>query len=101
MALIKENNINQFGVQEEYYRILSINLNTQFRYCDITVGGYVSKEARLSEVEPMSIRKVRAKWVEDEFEEHFSARTMNNKSIYVQAYKYLETDEYFKDCIAD
>lgn len=101
MALIKANNINQFGVTEEYYKILGININLQFKFCDITVGGYMSKEARLSESEPMNIRKVRAKWTEDEFGQYFSARAVSDISVYTKAYEYLKRDEYFKDCIID
>ncbi|HBF7594784.1 TPA: hypothetical protein KOX39_003399 [Clostridioides difficile] len=99
MAIIKENNINQFGVQEEYYRILNINLNLQYKYCDITVGGYVSREIRMSESEPMNIRKVRAKWSDDEFLKFFTADALEEQSIYRVAYEYVMEDDYFKDCI--
>lgn len=99
MAIIKQGNINQFGVQEEYYRILSINLNLQYRFCDITVGGYVSKQTRMSESEPMNIRKFRAKWSEGEFLTHFTADALGEKSIYNVAYEYIMSTEYFENCI--
>ena len=84
MAIIKKDNINQFGVQEEYYRILNINLNLQYRFCDITVGGYASKQARMSESEPMNIRKFRAKWSEGEFLTYFTADALgeNQKQVF-------------------
>lgn len=99
MAIIKKDNINQFGVQEEYYRILNINLNLQYRFCDITVGGYASKQARMSESEPMNIRKFRAKWSEGEFLTYFTADALGEKSIYTVAYEYIMSNEYFENCI--
>lgn len=102
MALLTKDKINQFGVQEEYWRILSINLNLQYQYCDITLGAYVSAEARNSECEPMNIKKVRAKWDEVEFLRHFTARAMDADgiNIYNRAYEYVKIkDEYFKDAI--
>lgn len=110
MALLTENKINQFGVKEEYWRILGINLNIQYQYCDITLGAYASAEARANESEPMNIKKIRAKWSEDEFLKYFApstfeskttdAKTLSNDSnnIYTRAYDYIRTkDEYFKD----
>ena len=100
MALLTKDKINQFGVQEEYWRVLSINLNAQYQYCDITLGAYASAETRESDCEPMNIKKVRAKWSEDEFLSFFTAKAMNkeNVNIYNQVYKYVkQKDEYFKD----
>lgn len=102
MALLTKDKINQFGVQEEYWRILSINLNLQYSYCDITLGGYSSAEVRDNGSEPMNLKKVRAKWDEQEFLKFFTAKAMNEKdvNIYNRAYDYIKhKDEYFKDAI--
>ena len=110
MALLTENKTNQFGVKEEYWRILSINLNIQYNYCDITLGAYANEDARNSDAEPMNIKKVRAKWDNEEFEKFFAPRTFELKTakadeslnvsnnIYKRAYDYIKIrDEYFKE----
>lgn len=110
MALLTKDKINQFGVQEEYWRILSINLNIQYNYCDITLGAYASEDARASEAEPMNIKKVRAKWDNEEFFKFFAPQTFELKTakadessnisdnIYKRAYDYIKVrDEYFKE----
>lgn len=119
MALLTENKINQFGVKEEYWRILAINLNIQYQYCDITLGAYASAEAREGNAEPMNIKKVRAKWSEDEFLKFFAPATFEagiakasihgedeeetstlSTNIYQRAYDYIKVkDDYFKDAI--
>lgn len=102
MALLTKDKINQFGVLEEYWRIISINLNLQYKYCDITLGGYASDESRESGSEPMNTKKVRAKWDEQEFLQYFTAEALdlNNSNIYAQAYNYVKyKDEYFADAI--
>ncbi|HAU85090.1 MAG TPA: hypothetical protein DCW90_06205 [Lachnospiraceae bacterium] len=102
MALITEGNINQYGVEEEYWRLLNININVQYKYADITVASYRNKEARDSNAEPMNLKKVRAKWNEEEFENYFSpqATTYRNKNIYELAYEYIkENDEHFANAI--
>ena len=92
MALLTENKVNQFGVIEEYWRILAINLNAQYKYCDITVGAYATQEARESMAEPMNVKKIRAKWSEDEYEKFFSPQALDlaNGNIYEQAYEYIK-----------
>lgn len=110
MALLTENKKNQFGVKEEYWRILSINLNIQYNYCDITLGAYANEDARNSDAEPMNIKKVRAKWDNEEFFKFFAPQTFGlktasldnssdtNDNIYKRAYDYIKVkDEYFKD----
>ena len=110
MALLTRDKINQFGVKEEYWRILSINLNLQYNYCDITLGAYANKNARNSDAEPMNIKKVRAKWDNEEFFKFFAPQTFElkaasindtsneNDNIYKRAYDYIKVkDEYFKD----
>ena len=110
MALLTKDKINQFGVQEEYWRILSINLNIQYNYCDITLGAYANEDARNSDAEPMNIKKVRAKWDNEEFFKFFAPQTFELKTakadessnvsdnIDKRAYDYIKVrDEYFKE----
>ena len=102
MALLTEGKLNQFGAKEEYWRILNINLNLQYNYCDITIGGYVDTITREKGLEPMNIKKIRAKWDEKEFFKFFTPKSMNeeNVNIYNRSYKYIKyKDEYFKDAI--
>lgn len=102
MALLTKDKVNQFGVTEEYWRILNINLNMQYKYCDITIGGYANQESRDNGSEPMNIRKVRAKWDEQEFAAFFSVSAINegDDNIYNRAYDYIKyKDNYFKDAI--
>lgn len=102
MALLTKDKINQFGVKEEYWRILSINLNLQYNYCDITLGAYASAEIRDLECEPMNIKKVRAKWDDTEFLKHFAPKALSadGANIYQKAYQYVKIkDGYFKDAI--
>ena len=111
MALLTKDKINQFGVIEEYWRILSINLNIQYNYADITLGGYASQKTRMNNNEPMNIKKIRAKWDEAEFLSYFTPEAMNARylsknlkveppNIYTISYEYIKNkDEYFKDAI--
>ena len=102
MALLTKDKINQFGVKEEYWRVLSVNLNIQYKYCDITLGAYASAETRDLECEPMNIKKVRAKWDDVEFLRHFTPRALSGDgiNIYQKAYQYVKIkDDYFKDAI--
>ena len=101
MALQIKDYVNQFGVEEGYWRILGININLQYRYVDITMGGYNSKEERDLGKEPMNTKKVRAKWSEDEFDAYFAPKTysMSGQDIYSIAYQYVkDKDPMFKDC---
>lgn len=106
MALLTEGKTNQFGVQEEYWRILSINLNVQYGYCDITMGAYANSQARKNGAEPMNVKKVRAKWDEEEFFKFFSPASFNDEkarmsdNIYARAYEYIrQKDQHFEDAI--
>ena len=50
----------------------------------------------------MNIKKVRAKWDDEEFLKFFTSEVMSkdNVNIYNRAYKYVKyRDEYFKDAI--
>lgn len=102
MALLTKDKVNQFGVMEEYWRILRINIDAQYNFCDITLGGYKDQESRESFAEPMNIKKVRANWSEEEFMKFFAPRAIEDSTevanIYNIAYNYVKyKDEYFSD----
>lgn len=99
MALLKEDYKNQYGVLEQYWKVIGININLQLKYCDITIGGYTTQEARDNGSEYMNIKKVRAIWSDEEFGSFFSTKALSNKSLYNNAYEYLKTDKFFKDAI--
>lgn len=102
MAILTQGKINQFGVQEEYWKLTNININLQYNYCDLTLAAYSSKDARDNNSEPMNFKKVRAKWSEDEFEKFFSPMALSRSTgnIYDVAYQYIKhKDDFFKDAI--
>lgn len=102
MALLTKDKVNQFGVKEEYWRVLSVNLNLQYSYCDITLGAYMDAETRDKGLEPMNLKKVRAKWDDAEFLKFFTPKAMSeeNVNIYNRVYEYIKhKDVYFKDAI--
>lgn len=101
MALVKKGYVSEFGVPQEYWKITAINFNFLLSYGDITVGGYMTKEARDNEYEPLSTRKVRCKWTDDEFFAYFSPEALKNKSFYDRVYEYIKTDEFFKEALDD
>lgn len=104
MALLTMGKTNQFGVKEEYWVILGININLQYSFCDITMGAYTSQKAREEGAEPMNTKKVRAKFGEGgEFETYFmpNSRAIKTTNIYQLAYEYVKKkDEYFKDAVS-
>ena len=95
------------------YTIVNVSdndLNIQYNYCDITLGAYANEDARNSDAEPMNIKKVRAKWDNEEFFKFFAPQTFELKTakadessnvsdnIYKRAYDYIKVrDEYFKE----
>lgn len=116
MALLIEGKTNQFGVNEEYWRVVNININLQYKYCDITMASYVNADARDNGSEPMNIKKIRAKWDDEEFLKYFAPATFEQNSqattlsldsqetrvissnIYERVYDYIKhKDDYFKD----
>lgn len=117
MGLLTTNKVNQFGVKEEYWRVLNIKMDLQYKYCDISLGAYASEEARRIGSEPMNIKKVRAKWDENEFLKYFAPSTFsgapastvdqNNDGvinmaddIYTRVYQYIkDKDPYFTDAV--
>lgn len=99
MALVKEGYISEFGVPTEYWKITAFNFNFLLDYGDITMGGYMSKDARDKEFEPMSTRKIRCKWTDEEFFQYFSPQALENTSVYQRAYEYVKEDAFFKDAI--
>lgn len=99
MALIKEGYISEFGVPCEYWKVTAINFNFLLDYGDITVGGYMTKETRDKEYEPISKKKIRCKWTDEEFYAYFSPEALEGKSFYDRVYEYIKSDEFFKDAI--
>lgn len=95
MALQISGHINQYGIEEGYWRIIGINMNLQYKYVDITMAGYSTQEARDEGKEPMNTKKVRAKWDEEEFAAFFApdAPMMladSQMNIYQIAYNYVK-----------
>lgn len=106
MAIQIKDYINQYGIEEQYWRILSMNINLQYKYVDITLGGYATQEARDNGAEPMNTKKVRAKWDEEEFDAFFSPNAPRMLSadvgmnIYNIAYDYIKyKDKMFENSI--
>lgn len=81
MALLTKDKINQFGVKEEYWRVLEVKINLQYEYCDITLGAYADETARNNNAEPMNIKRVRAKWDDEEFHKYFAPDALNIKAM--------------------
>ncbi|GAA0092943.1 hypothetical protein UT300009_29730 [Paraclostridium bifermentans] len=99
MALIKKGYISEFGVPEEYWKITAVNFNYLLDYGDITLGGYMTKEARDAEYEPLSTYKIRCRWTDEEFQAYFSAEALRDKDFFDRMYEYVKQDSFFKDAI--
>lgn len=125
MALYKDKYITKFGVEANYWKITQITLNTHYGWCDITVSGYASEEARKNNNEALDKEVVRANWNPNEFGSFFSAESFTdnvkeikstkpfmqslkctltaeekpavNQNIYERAYEYVKRDERFKN----
>lgn len=125
MALYYDNYETQFGVKATYWRITQINLNVHYGWCDITVSGYASEEARNNNKEALHEEHVRANWNPNEFGSFFTAESFIdnkeekednrpfmkslkctlseeekpsiNQNIYERAYEFVKRDERFKD----
>lgn len=102
MALIKKNYISPFGVPTEYWKVTAVNFNYLLDYGDITMGGYMTKETRDKEYEPIMTRKIRCKWTDEEFGEYFSAEALKEKNFFDALYDYIKqnpNDTFFADAI--
>lgn len=125
MALYKSNHETKYGIEANYWKITQITLNAHYGWCDITVSGYASEEARRMDKEPLDKETVRANWNPNEFGSFFSASSFTenpkevkdsrpfmqnlkctltaeekpafNQNIYERAYEYVKRDERFKD----
>lgn len=109
MALYTENRDNMYGLTTEYWKVARINIDAIYKFCDITLYGYATREARDQDKEPLEQKKVRANWSEGEFAKYFSAEALSkNRSsdplsnIYEAAYNYVKEKENMfddaKDC---
>lgn len=125
MALYKENHITKFGVEANYWKITQITLNSHYGWCDITVSGYASEEARRNNSEALDKEVIRANWNPNEFGSFFSAESFiegdsnskdnrpfmqslkctlpkealpdANQNIYQRAYEYVKRSNKFKE----
>lgn len=124
MALYKSNHQTKYGIEASYWKITQINLNSHYGWCDITVCGYASEEARRNNKEPLEKETVRANWNPNEFGSFFSAESFTeneeatsdkpfmqnlkctltaeekpavNQNIYERAYEFVKRDSRFKD----
>lgn len=126
MALYKENHQTKFGVEANYWKITQITINAHYGWCDITVSGYASAEARQNNSEALDKEIVRANWNPNEFGSFFSAQSFNeessaetktnkpymqglrctltaeekpavNQNIYERAYEFVKRDKRFSD----
>lgn len=99
MGLFKENYTNQFGVPSQYWKIVNININNYYKWCDIEVRGFYSQETRDANKEAVDRIKIRANWNPEEYGQYFSPTALESKSIFINAYEYIKTKDFFSDCI--
>lgn len=78
MGLVIKNRVNDFGTKEEYWKIASINLNAQYKFTDIKINTYATKEDRDTDKEPTGFFYVRANWSDDEYGKYFSPESFGN-----------------------
>lgn len=94
MAL-KKTIVNDMGIPVQYWRITNINLNLNIGYLDISVNGYLTKETRDGNLNPVESKKYRA--TNDKFINTFSIKKMNEEeNIVSMAYDFLKTFDEFK-----
>lgn len=105
MALLKENYITTYGTTAEHWVIQSININSHYKWCDITFVGYVNEDAYLNGADPIQQHKTKVN-MDTGFENYLSknaskkSRTNHfDMNIYELAYNIAkENDNFFKDC---
>jgi len=96
MALLKTGYKNGAGVMSEYWRVIDYKLNAQFKYVDMTFGGWVDETARVNNLENSDTpRKVRC--MKDKFDVYFSTEALNvsGNNPVLQMYKYAKENEDF------
>lgn len=96
MALLKTGYKNGAGVMSEYWRVIDYKLNTQFKYVDMTFGGWVDETARVNNLENSDTpRKVRC--MKDKFDVYFSTEALNisGNNPVLQMYKFAKENEEF------
>ena len=99
MALIKVGYTNGAGVSAEYWKIIDYKINTQLKYVDITLGGWLNEECRVANMELADTPK-KVRCMKDKFELYFSTEILNGTGInmLLQMYKFAkENSEFFLD----
>ena len=96
MALYKET-LSDYGFMVSYWNIGDIRINKKYRFCDVTMHGYVNQETRLSNQEYANEKNISI--VEDEFNVVCEDEVLNSgNNIYEVLYNYIKhNDEFFKD----
>jgi len=96
MALLKLGYKNGAGVLSEYWRVVDYKFNSQFKYVDMTFGGWVSEASRVAHMENSDTpRKVRC--MKDKFDLYFSTEALNvdGTNPVLQMYKFAKENEEF------
>ena len=102
MGIVIEGNTNDFGSKEEYWKVASINLNAQYKFTDIKVNTYTTKEDRDNDKEPTGYFYVRANWSDEEYGKYFSPESFGNANPTIAMKIYdLTTQEEIEKAIFD
>lgn len=78
MGIVIKDKVNDFGTKEEYWKIANINLNAQYKFTDIKINTYSTKEDRDNDKEPTGFFYVRANWSDEEYMKYFSPESFGN-----------------------
>lgn len=97
MALYKEAP-SDYGFMVSYWNIGDIRINKKYRFCDVTMYGYVNQEARLSDQAYAKEKDITL--AEDYFAEVCDAEHLDleGNNIYKSIYNYVKSnDDFFQD----
>lgn len=78
MGLLIPDKVGDSGALEEYWKVLGININAQYKWTDIKMGAYHTQEARDKGFEPIRTKTVRANWSDEEYNKYFSPESFGN-----------------------
>lgn len=88
--------VNDMGIPVQYWKITNININLNLNYVDISVSGFLSKETRDGNLNPVESKKYRA--TREDFIKAFSVKKMNeSENIIAMGYDFLKTFDEFKN----
>lgn len=99
MALQKEI-ATQYGVNANYFKVVTVALNTLINKASITLVGYYNKDAREGDSKSLFVKEYNIK--EDEYPSYFDTDILDqeNKNVVSMSYQYIkDTDEKFSDAI--